>query len=133
MTTFDFGQASAEERCRRRADQRGCIEALRACKPLADRLAASPAGIYSDLSEAEEAALQGFHWVCDAHHSPLGQYDGVFDQIGKLAGLLPSDVGLLSGRLIALYQARQPEAFLAELKASLERRLHLGERPGKQR
>ena len=130
MTPFDFGQASAEERCRRRADQRACTLALRACKSLADHLAASPAGIYSELSEAEEAALQGFHWVCDAHSSPLGQYDSLLDQMGKLAGLLPSDMGLLFGCLLALYQKRQPEAYLAEVRASLERMLHRGEQPG---
>lgn len=128
MTPFDFGQAPAEVRCRRRADRHACIESLRACKSLADRLAVSPAGIYSELSEAEEAALQGFHWVCDAHSSPIGQYDGVLDQMGKLAGLLPSDMGLLSGCLCALYQKRQPEAYLAELS----RMLHQGAWPGRE-
>jgi hypothetical protein len=133
MTDFDFGQASAEERSRRRADRLGCIQALRACKPLADRLAASPAGIYSELSETEEAALQNFHWVCDAHADPLGQFDGLLDQVGTLAGLRPSDMGLLSGCLFALYQKRQPEAFLAEVEASLARLLRRAEQPGKQR
>lgn len=133
MTDFDFGQASAEERSRRRADRHGCTRALRACKPLADRLAASPTGIYSELSEADEAALQSFHWVCDAHADPLGQFDGVLDQLGSLAGLRPSDMGLLSGGLFALYQKRQPEAFLAEVEAELSRLLRRAERPEPQR
>lgn len=129
MTAFDFRPASTVERAARRKDAHGCTEALRACKPLADRLAASPAGIYSELSEADEAALQALHWVCDAHESPIGQYDGAFDLLRAHAGLLPSDVGLLTGRLHTLYQERQPEEYRAMVEASLRHLLSRGERP----
>src|SRR6266852_6539616 len=116
MAPFDFGEASEEARAALRSTSHRCIELLSACRELAIRLGTT-GGIDTPLSEEDEAVLQGFHWVLDAHSSHVGQYDGAFEQLCRLAGLRPGDVGLLSGRLRRLCQAREPVQYEAEVHA----------------
>src|SRR5690348_15640662 len=98
-----FHCATEEERTALRGDRQRCIEALRACKELANRLAVS-AGIYTPLSPEDEALLQAFYRVQDSHAGYA--YEGAFDQLRREAGLLPSDVGLLAGRAQTLLLER---------------------------
>ncbi len=116
MATFDFGEASEEARAALRGNPHRCMKVLSACRELATRLGTT-SGIDTPLSEQDEAVLQGFHWVLDAHTCRLGQYDGAFEQLCRLAGLRPSDRGLLSGRIRRLYQAREPVQYAAEIHA----------------
>jgi len=113
---FQFGPATEKERAARREKQRQCVEILRACKPLTTRLATIH-GIYTDLSPDDERLLQAFHWVVDAHQGD--KYESTFDGLCSSAGLLHSDVGLLSGRLQTLYQQREPVLYEAEACALL--------------
>ncbi len=107
MAPFDFGEGGNPHRC---------MKVLSACRELATRLG-TIGGIDTPLSEQDEAVLQGFHWVLDAHSSHVGQYDGAFEQLCHLAGLRPSDRGLLSGRIRRLYQMREPVQYEAEVHA----------------
>lgn len=112
--SFDFHEASEEQRTERRNNRAWCVERLHACTALARHLATAQ-GIYTPLSQIEEDLLQDFHRVQDAFASVLGQYDGMFDQLCHDAGLLPSDVGLLQGRVHMLYQEREPLLYEAEV------------------
>jgi hypothetical protein len=116
MAPFDFGEASEEGRATLRGNPRQCMELLAACRELARRLGTTGC-IDTPLSEQDEAVLQGFHRVLDAHTSHIGQYDGAFEQLCHLAGLRPSDRGLLSGRIRRLYQMREPVQYEAEVHA----------------
>jgi len=116
MVPFDFSEASEEARAALRGNPRRCLEVLSACRELAARLGMT-GGIDTPLSEQDEAVLQGFHRVLDAHSSHIGQYDGAFEQLCRLAGLRPGDRGLLSGRIRRLYQAREPVQYEAEVHA----------------
>ena len=116
MAPFDFGEASEEARATLRSDPHRCLEFLSACRELATRLGTT-GGIDTPLSEQDEAVLQGFHRVLDAHTGHVGQYDGAFEQLCRLAGLRPSDRGLLSGRIRRLYQARDPVQYEADVRA----------------
>ena len=116
MAPFVFGEASEEARAALRGNPRRCMEVLSACRELATRLGMT-GGIDTLLSERDEAVLQGFHWVLDAHTSRLGQYVGAFEQLCRRAGLRPSDRGLLSGRIRRLYQAREPVQYEADVHA----------------
>ncbi len=114
MAPFDFGEASEEARAALRGNPHRCIEFLSACRELATRLGTT-GGIDTPLSERDEAVLQGFHRVLDAHTSHVSQYDGAFEQLCRRAGLRPSDRGLLSGRIRRLYQMREPVQYEADV------------------
>jgi len=105
-----------------RGDPHRCIELLSACRELATHLGTT-AGIDTPLSEQDKTILQGFHRVLDAHSSHIGQYDGAFEQLCHLAGLRPSDVGLLSGRIRRLYQMREPVQYEADVHALIQQRM----------
>src|SRR5260370_40772595 len=114
MATFDFGEASEEARAALRGNPHRCMEFLSACRELATCLGTT-GGIDTPLSEQDEAVLQGFHRVLDAHTGHIGQYDGAFEHLCRLAGLRPGDEGLLSGLIRRLYQVRKPCADEAEV------------------
>src|SRR5258708_38169350 len=116
MAPFDFGEASEEARAALRGNPRRCLEVLSACRELAARLGMT-GGVNTPLSEHDEAVLQGFHRVLDAHTGHVGQYDGAFEQLCRLAGLRSGDEGLLSGRIRRLYQMREPVQYEAEVHA----------------
>jgi hypothetical protein len=116
MNTFRFHALSEEGRAKLRRDERRCIEALRACQPLVSKLARE-AGIYTPLDSDEEQRLQAFHEVSQAFEGP--EYEGAFDRLRKQAGLRPSDVGLLTGRVETLYWEREPAQAQAEIIAML--------------
>jgi hypothetical protein len=109
---FNFRELSREDRVALRLDADWCIRVLAACKTLASRMAAD-AGIFTLLDEEDERALQDFHWVADAHTGD--EHEGLFEQRYKQAGLLHSDVGLLSGRIQALFLAYEPILAQSEL------------------
>src|SRR6266702_866490 len=121
MAPFDFGEASEEARAALRGNPRRYLEVLSACQELATRLGTT-SGIDTPLSEQDEEVLQGFHRVLDAHTGHVGQYDGAFEQLCRLAGLRPSDRGLLSGRIRRLYQMREPVQYEAEVHALIGQR-----------
>jgi len=75
MNKFQFGSASEEQRATLRSDPSRCVKILRACKPLANRLA-DTSGIYTELTLEEEQLLQEFHWIADAHQGY--EYEGAF-------------------------------------------------------
>ena len=116
MAPFDFGEASEEAHAALRGNPHRCMEVLSACRELAARLGMT-GGIDTLLSERDEAVLQGFHRVLDAQTSHVGQYDGAIEQLCRLAGLRPGDVGLLSGRIRRLYQMREPVQYEADVHA----------------
>ena len=114
MPAFEFYISSEEDQTQLRDDPRRCIELLRACKELADRLAGT-SGIYTLLDATDEGLLQGFHLVQQAH----GGYrdERAFDQLCQRAGLRHSDVGLLAGRVEMLFAEREPVRYEAEAYA----------------
>lgn len=63
--SFDFHEASEEQRTERRNNRAWCVERLHACTSLARHLATAQ-GIYTPLSQREEDLLQDFHRVQDA-------------------------------------------------------------------
>ena len=126
MNAFRFHALSEEDRAKLRQDERLCIEALRACQSLADKFATSE-GIYTPLEADEEQRLQAFHEVTQAFEGY--EYEGAFDWLASQAGLLPSDIGLLTGRVEALYREREPAQAQAETIAMLHQWLHRGETP----
>lgn len=111
MPAFEFYTSSEEDQARLRGDPRRCVELLRACKPLADRLAGTR-GIYTPLDVKEEGLLQGFHLVQQAFEGY--RYEGTFSQLCQQAGLLHSDAGLLAGRVQTLFAEQEPTRFEAE-------------------
>lgn len=117
MNTFAFWSLPEEQQADLRDDSGVCIRRLQACKQLATRMARD-AGIYTPLSEQDEALLQGFHDVQQAHQGYI--YEGVLDELCSAAGLLPSDAGLLAGRVQSLYQEREPVRYQAEAIALFE-------------
>lgn len=119
--SFVFYAMSEEDQATLRQNPRRCVALLRPCKPLADRLAAT-GGIYAPLSVDDERLLQGFHLVAQAFEGD--QYEGAFDQLRRQAGLLHSDVGLLSGRVEALFAEREPVVYEAETYALIYQWLH---------
>jgi hypothetical protein len=126
VNAFRFHALSEEDRAKLRQDERLCIEALRACQPLANKLATN-AGIYTPLAANEEQYLQAFHEVTQAFEGY--EHGGAFDWLCNQAGLLPSDIGLLIGRVEALYREREPAQAQAETIAMLHQWLHRGETP----
>src|SRR6266700_8301731 len=87
MAAFHFYTLTPEEAAQLRADPARCSAFLAACVPLAAKLATS-AGIYTPLTETDEHALQGFHYVMQAHDGY--QYEGQLEQLCSHAGLRPS-------------------------------------------
>ena len=111
MAAFEFYTMSEEDQAALRKNQRRCVALLRPCKPLADKLARE-GGIYAPLSVDDERLLQGFHLVQQSHEGY--QHEGAFDLLCSQAGLLHSDVGLLTGRVQTLFQEREPVLYEAE-------------------
>jgi hypothetical protein len=111
MPAFEFYTSSEEEQAQLRGDPRRCVELLRACKRLADRLAGT-SGIYTPLDAVDEGLLQGFHLVQQAYEGY--EHEGAFDLLCQCAGLRHSDAGLLSGRVQTLFAEREPVRFDAE-------------------
>ncbi len=124
MDKFQFGPAAEEQRTTLRKDPVRCVKILRACKPLANQLAAT-SGIYTELTPEEEHLLQEFHWIADAHQGY--EYEGAFHGLCSRAGLLHSDVGLLEGRLRIFYQQREPVQYQAETIALIHQWMQDGE------
>jgi hypothetical protein len=124
VNAFRFHALSEEDRAELRRDERQCIEALRACQFLASKLA-NGAGIYTPLDADEEQRLQAFHEVTQAFEGY--EYEGAFDWLSSQAGLLPSDIGLLTGRVETLYREREPAQAQAETIAMLHQWLRRGE------
>ena len=124
MNPFRFHALSEEDRAKLRRDERQCIKALRACQPLANKLANS-AGIYTPLDADEEQRLQAFHEVTQAFEGY--EYEGASDWLSSQAGLRPSDIGLLTGRVETLYREREPAQAEAETIAMLHQWLRRGE------
>jgi len=114
MPAFEFYTSSEEDQAQLRDDPRRCIELLRACKELSDRLAGT-GGIYTPLDTMDEGLLQGFHLVQQAYGGY--RYEGAFDQLCQRAGLSHSDVGLLAGRVETLFAEREPVRYEAEAYA----------------
>ncbi len=117
MATFEFYAMSEKDQAALRENPRRCVALLRPCKPLADKLARE-GGIYAPLSVDDERLLQAFHLVQQSHEGY--QYEGAFDQLCGQVGLLHSDVGLLAGRVEALYRQREPALYKAETISILE-------------
>jgi hypothetical protein len=124
VNPFRFHALSEEDRAKLRGEERQCIETLRACQPLANKLATG-AGIYTPLDADEEQRLQAFHEVTQAFEGY--EYEGTFDWLSSQAGLLPSDIGLLTGRVETLYREREPAQAQAETIAILHQWLRRGE------
>lgn len=118
---FQFYRATNEDQERLRGDERQCIMLLRACKPLATKLA-TVAGVYTPLTEEDERLLQGFHLVQQAYTGY--KYESILDGLCDSAGLLHSDAGLLSGRVESLFREREPLLYQAEAIALVEQWLH---------
>jgi len=118
---FQFYRATNEDLERLRGDERQCIMLLRACKPLATKLA-TVAGVYTPLTEEDERVLQGFHLVQQAYTGY--EYEGILDGLCDSAGLLHSDAGRLSGRVESLIRSREPLLYQAEAIALIEQWLH---------
>jgi hypothetical protein len=116
-TTFQFWSLPEEEQERLRDDEQWCIRLLQASKTLATKLAVTR-GILTPLTEDDERRLQGFHLVQQAYQGD--EYELMFDQLTTRAGLLPSDVGLLEGRVEELFRERQPVVYQAEAIALME-------------
>ncbi|HEU5378797.1 MAG TPA: hypothetical protein VFV38_25520 [Ktedonobacteraceae bacterium] len=126
MSVFRFYALSEEDRTQLRDEERRCVESLRVSKPLANKLA-SGAGIYTQLEAEEERLLQTFHEVTQAFEGY--EHEGAFDSLASLAGLLPSDIGLLTGRVETLYREREPAQAQAETIAMLHQWLHREQPP----
>lgn len=126
MNTFRFRALSEEDRAKLRGNEHLCIGVLRACQPLANKLATS-AGIYTPLDADEEQCLQTFHEVTQAFEGY--EHEGAFDWLRSQADLLPSDIGLLTGRVETLYWEREPAQAQAETIAMLHQWLHRRESP----
>lgn len=126
MNSFRFHALPEEDCAKLRGEQHQCIEALCACKPLANKLASS-AGIYTQLEAEEEQLLQTFHEVTQAFEGY--EHEGAFDWLASRAGLLPSDIGLLTGRVETLYREREPAQAQAETIAMLHQWLQRGQPP----
>ena len=98
-------------------NQEEAIVLLIACKPVIAAIDASGLGISFQPNAHQLAALKGYELVatCDqARQSELW-----LDEVRRLAGLRPSDLGLLDGTLWHHY-LRQPgvaDEVLAHLKA----------------
>ena len=118
---FQFYAASDEEQERLRNNPEQCLMFLQACKALATKLA-TVAGIYTPLTEEDEEVLQSFHLVQQAY--PGYEHEGKLDELCSRAGLLPSDTGLLVGRVETLFHERQPTIYQAEAIALMEEWLH---------
>jgi len=79
------------------SDTRRAVAALAACRPLADRLAASPDGIDTPLTAADLDLLHGYEEVLTAYSGY--EHELRLDALRSAAGLRPSDAGLLRGAL----------------------------------
>jgi hypothetical protein len=123
MHPFRFHAVSEAERAKMRGDERQCVEVLRACQALANKLA-SGAGMYTPLDAEEERLLQAFHEVAQAFEGY--EYESVFDFLCSHAGLHPSDSGLLIERIETLYREREPVLAEAEMIALLDQWLRRG-------
>jgi hypothetical protein len=111
MGDFQFWSLSAEECARLRNDPNRCISLLSACKRLSTKLA-TMVGIDTLSDSEDELLLQGFHRVQLAF---MGyEHEGEFDELCHRASSLPSDAGLLAGRVESLYQQREPALYEAE-------------------
>ncbi len=111
---FRFYSLTEEDKVVLRGNTRRCVALLRPCKPLADKLALA-GGVSAPLTQDDERLLQGFHIVQQAHEGYV--YEGRFDELCGQAGLLPSDAGLLTGRVQTLYRQREPALYEAEAYA----------------
>jgi hypothetical protein len=125
---FQFYNAPDEDLERLRGNEAQCIAYLSACKPLATKLA-TVAGIYTPLTEEDERVLQGFHLVQQAHTGY--EYEGRLERLCDSAGLLPSDAGLLAGRVESLFREKEPVIYQAEAIAIFEQWLHDPDEEGK--
>ncbi len=107
------------------SDTRRAVAALAACRPLADRLAASPDGIYTALTAADLDLLHGYEEVLTAYSGY--EHELRLDALRSAAGLRPSDAGLLRGALDQQYGSN-PTLARARL-ARLERWLNRDDEP----
>jgi len=106
-------------------DTAQAIDLLAACRPLAERLAASSDGIYTTLTAADLDLLHGYEEVVTAY----GGYEHELrlDALRSAAGLRPSDAGLLRGALDQHYWSN-PTLAHARI-ARLERWLNRADEP----
>ncbi|GCE16132.1 hypothetical protein [Tengunoibacter tsumagoiensis] len=81
-----------------REDETRCVRLLAACRRFAVSLSGA-AGYYATFGQNEEPLLRSFAQVREAHSSPDGRYDQLFQQRCQKAGLMPSDVKRLTERL----------------------------------
>jgi hypothetical protein len=91
------------------------LAGLQACAPLAARLSAT-AGIYTELTAAELALLEQFATVVQSGWLEDG---AAATALRRQAGLRPSDLGLLRGRLAQEQWRRDPAGVLLEVQAML--------------
>jgi hypothetical protein len=112
MPVFQFYSLSGEDKQALRENPQHCRALLATCASLAHKLATTQ-GIYTQLTIEDEEHLQGFHSVAQAYEGY--RHESTFDQLAQQATLLPSDIGLLSGRVRTLYQEREPALYAAEV------------------
>src|SRR5438045_6598059 len=94
---------------------REALAGLHACAPLAARMIATD-GIYTQLTAEELALLEQFAAVVQ---SGWLDEDGPATALRRQAGLRPSDLGLLLGRLAQEQWRRDPAGVMLEIKAML--------------
>lgn len=124
MSSFCFESPLPDEQRRIRANGQETLRLLRLCIPLATKLACEQ-GIYTKLSSEDERMLQVYFRIQQSYEGY--EYESAFEQIYKWAGLRHSDIGLLSGRVMTLYQEREPVLYEAEVIALLDQLLHAPE------
>jgi len=112
MPAFQFYSLSDDNKQALRENPQHCRMLLTACRPLAHKLAQAE-GIYTPLTIEDEEHLQGFHSVAQAYEGYA--HESAFAELAQQANLLPSDSGLLSGRVHTLYQEREPALYAAEI------------------
>jgi hypothetical protein len=114
MPTFALYASSEEEQAHLRCESQRCVELLRGCQPLAEKLAAT-GGLSAPLDGGDERVLQDFHLVQQAF---AGSGDkGDFERLCRQAGLRERMTGVLAGRVQTLYQEREPVLYEAEAYA----------------
>jgi len=91
--------------------QEDVIAVLRACKPLADKL--GRLGRFTTLDDAEQELLLAYRAVQEAGWL-AEEYEA--DSLRRAAGLLRSDLGLLTYQLQQQDVARDPEGVLTRIR-----------------
>ena len=117
MAAFQFYALTSEQGEALRADRQAGKMLLLLSVSLAEKLA-RVAGIYTPLAAEDENILQGVHTVVQVYAGYV--YEGELDVLCQLAGLCPSDLGLLSERIETLYREREPIVAEAEMIMLLE-------------